>query len=54
MTWRCDDCQELFQVVYDDRTEEERNLPSLTTSREQTFCEDCHRERFGAGPYEPE
>jgi hypothetical protein len=54
MTWRCDGCQRLFQVVYDDQTEEELNLPGLLTSNERTFCDDCHAERFGAGVYEPE
>jgi hypothetical protein len=54
MTWRCDGCQELFQVVYDDQTEEERDLPDLLTSDERTFCERCREKRFGAGPYEPE
>jgi hypothetical protein len=41
MTWRCDGCQRLFQVVYDDQAEEEQNLPSLATSDDQTFCEAC-------------
>ena len=41
MTWRCDGCQRLFQVVYDDQTEEERDLPDLLTSDERTFCERC-------------
>jgi hypothetical protein len=54
MSWRCDGCQQMFQVVYDDQTEEEQNLPALTTSDEQTFCETCYAEQFGAGPYEPE
>jgi hypothetical protein len=54
MTWRCDGCQRLFQVVYDDQTEEERDEPSLLTSDERTFCEPCRAERFGAGVYEPE
>jgi hypothetical protein len=54
MTWRYDGCQRLFQVVYDDQTEEERDEPSLLTSDERTFCEPCRAERFGAGPYEPE
>jgi hypothetical protein len=53
MTWRCDGCQRLFQVVYDDQTEQELDLPSLLTSNEQTFCEPCHAERFGPGLYEP-
>lgn len=54
MIWRCDGCQELFQVVYDDQTEEERDLPDLLTSDERTFCERCRKKRFGAGVYEPE
>ena len=54
MTWRCDGCQRLFQVVYDDQTEEERDLPSLTTSDGQIFCDDCRGKRFGTGLYEPE
>ena len=54
MTWRCDGCQELFQVVYDDQTEEERDLPGLATSDGHTFCDGCHEKRFGTGLYEPE
>jgi hypothetical protein len=54
MTWRCDGCQGLFQVVYDDQTEGERDGPSLLTSDERTFCKPCRAERFGAGPCEPE
>jgi hypothetical protein len=54
MTWRCDGCQRLFQVVYDDQMEEERDLPDLLTSDERTFCERCRKKRFGAGVYEPE
>jgi hypothetical protein len=54
MTWRCDGCQELFQVVYDDQTEQELDMPGLGTSDGRTFCDDCRDERFGAGPYEPE
>jgi hypothetical protein len=54
MIWRCDGCQQLFQVVYDDQTEEDRDLPGLTISDGQTFCDNCCEERFGPGLYEPE
>ena len=54
MTRRCDGCQELFQVVYDDQTEQELDMPGLGTSDGRTFCDDSRDERFGAGPYEPE
>ena len=54
MSWRCDDCQQAFQVVYDQEVDEEQNLPSLATSDGQTWCESCIAERFGPGPYEPE
>ena len=54
MIWRCDGCRRLFQVVYDDQTEGELNMPGLGTSDGRTFCDDCRAERFGAGPYEPE
>jgi hypothetical protein len=54
MTWRCDGCQRLFQVVYDDQTEAERDMPGLGTSDGRTFCDICREKRFGAGPYELE
>jgi hypothetical protein len=45
MIWRCDGCQRLFQVVYDDQTEAELNMPDLLTSDERTFsfCERCRK-----------
>jgi hypothetical protein len=54
MTWRCDSCQRLFQVGYDDQTEQELDTPGLLTSDDRTFCDDCYTERLGAGAYEPE
>jgi hypothetical protein len=54
MSWRCDGCQQVFHVVYDQEVDEEQNLPALATSDEQAWCESCCAERFGSGPYEPE
>jgi hypothetical protein len=54
LAWRCDGCQQAFEVGYDDQTGQETNLPALLTSQDQTFCEDCAQQRFGPGPYEPE
>jgi DNA-directed RNA polymerase subunit RPC12/RpoP len=54
LAWRCDRCQQQFEVGYDDQAEQETNLPTLTTSQDQTFCDNCAQRRFGPGPYEPE
>jgi hypothetical protein len=54
LAWWCDSCQREFEVAYDDQTEQETNLPALTTSQDQTFCDSCSQQRFGPGPYEPE
>jgi hypothetical protein len=54
LAWRCDSCQQAFEVGYDDQTEQETNLPALLTSQDQTFCDGCYERRFGPDPYEPE
>jgi hypothetical protein len=54
LAWRCDGCQQAFEVAYDDQTEQETSLPALLTSEDQTFCERCSQRRFDLGPYEPE
>jgi hypothetical protein len=54
LAWRCDGCQQAFEVAYDDQTGQETNLPALTTGQDQTFCDSCYEQRFGPGPYEPE
>jgi hypothetical protein len=53
LAWRCDSCQQAFEVGYDDQTEQETNLPALVTGQDQTFCDSCSQRRFGPGPYEP-
>jgi hypothetical protein len=53
LVWRCGGCQRAFEVADDDQTEQETNLPALTTSQDQTFCDGCSQRRFGPGPYEP-
>jgi hypothetical protein len=53
VAWRCDGCQEDFEVGYDDHAEQEDNVPALLTDEGKTFCEGCYERRFGPGPYEP-
>jgi hypothetical protein len=36
MSWRCDGCQQVFQVVYDQEVDEEQNPPAVATSDGQT------------------
>jgi hypothetical protein len=33
LAWRCDGCQQGFEVGYDDQTGQETNLPTLVTAR---------------------
>jgi hypothetical protein len=54
LAWRCDNCQQGFEVADDDQSGQETNLPALLTGQGQIFCEGCSQRRFGPGPYEPE